>query len=74
MNTSDDSSYGGVYEGHLPIIGYIKASSSFNLVIYSLKNQTVINVWRFGSSIVKFATNIQNNNNKAVVLLSEGII
>jgi hypothetical protein len=22
-NTSEDSSYGGVYEGHLPIIGYV---------------------------------------------------
>ena len=26
INTSEDSSYGGVYEGHQPIIGYVKSS------------------------------------------------
>lgn len=74
MNTSDDSSYAGVYENHLPLIGYVRATSPSILAIYSLKNQTAINVWRFGSSILKFSTNIHNPNNKAIVLLSEGLI
>jgi len=38
MNTSDDSSYAGVYENHLPLIGYVRATSPANLAIYSLKN------------------------------------
>ena len=49
MNSSDDSSYGGVYDGHLPIIGLIKSNSSSILTVYSLKNETAIHVWRFAS-------------------------
>jgi hypothetical protein len=38
LNTSEDSSYAGVYDSHLPIIGYVKATSPSTLIIYSLKN------------------------------------
>lgn len=38
MNTSEDSSYAGVYESHLPIIGYVRQTSPSILTIYSLKN------------------------------------
>ena len=74
VNSSDDSNYGGVYEGHLPIIGYVKSTYPCNLVIYSLKTETPIHVWRFGSSIIKFESCIKNPSNKAIVLLREGLL
>lgn len=74
VNTSDDSEYGGVYEGHLPIIGYIKATEPCVVVVYSLKNETAINVWRFSYAVLKFQTNISNPENKAVVLMADGTV
>ena len=73
-NSSDDSNYGGVCEGHLPVVGYVKSTYPCNLVIYSLKSETAVHVWRFGSSIIKFKTPTKNLQNKAVVLLREGLI
>jgi hypothetical protein len=58
MNASDDSSYAGVYENHLPLIGYVRVTSQANLAIFLLKNKNAINIWRLGSSILKFSTNI----------------
>ena len=43
-------------------------------MIYSLKNETAVHIWRFGSAILKFQTSISNPQNKAIVLLSDGII
>jgi transcriptional regulator NrdR family protein len=70
---SDDSS-GGAYESHLPIIGMIKSTSTCVMTIYSLKNETALTVWRFASTILMFQSSVINPSNKAVVLLSEGII
>ena len=74
INSSDDSQYGGVYEGHLPILGFVKSSHPCNLTVYSLKTETAIHVWRFGSPIIKFKSSIKNPSNKAVVLLREGLL
>lgn len=74
INTSQDSEYGGVYEGHVPIIGYIKATEPCILTVYSLKNETAVSILRFGYAILKFQTNIVNPENKGIVLLSDGTI
>ena len=54
LNSSDDSNYNGVYDGHLPIIGFVKSTSGCVMSVYSLKNETVIHIWRFASEILKF--------------------
>lgn len=73
-NTSDDSSYGGVCEGQLPVVGFVQSTQPCNLVVYSLKSETSIHIWRFGSSILKFKSSLKNTSNKVVVLLREGIL
>lgn len=40
--------------------------------MYSLKSESAIHVWRFGSPLLKFKTSIKNPSNKVIVLLSEG--
>jgi len=54
INSSDDSNYGGACDGHLPIIGIVKSSYPSDLTVYSLKSESAIHVWRFGSPIIKF--------------------
>lgn len=63
-----------MYEGHLPIIGFIKSTEPCILTIYSLKNETAVSILRFGFAILKFQTNIVNPENKGIVLLSDGTI
>jgi hypothetical protein len=41
-NSSDDEMFGGISNGQLPIIGYVKACSPNHLTLYSLKNETAI--------------------------------
>lgn len=71
---SSDDSVGGAYDGQLPIIGMIKSTSGCMMTIYSLKSETALTVWRFASKILKFQTQLSNPSNKAIILLSEGII
>ena len=58
----------------MPILGFVKSSHPCNLTVYSLKTETAIHVWRFGSPIIKFKSSIKNPSNKAVVLLREGLL
>ena len=69
-----DDSQGAAFDGHLPVIGMIKSSSSCVMTIYSIKNETALTVWRFASQILKFQSYINNPQNKAVILLAEGIV
>lgn len=73
-SSSDDSQYGGVCEGQLPVVGYIKRPDPCNLIIYSLKHETAIHVLRFRSAIIKFQSSLSCTNNKAIVLLREGLL
>jgi hypothetical protein len=50
-NSSDDDMFGGTSQGHLPIIGYVKACSPNYLTIYSLKNESAIHQWVFGAPV-----------------------
>lgn len=74
LNSSNDSQYGGVCENKTPVIGYVKSSFPSNLVVYSLKTETAIHIWRFGSPILKFKTSLKNTANKVIVLLREGLL
>jgi hypothetical protein len=74
FNSSDDSLYGGVCENKLPVIGFVKSTFPCNLVIYSLKMENALHIWRFASPILKFKSSLKNTSNKAIVMLREGII
>ena len=74
MTSSDDSNYGGVFEGQLPIIGYIKSCQPNDLILYSLKIESAIHIQKFGSAIMKFETSLPNVSNKLIVLLREGVL
>lgn len=74
MNSSEDEQWAGVAAGKLPVIGYVKSQHPCNLTIYSLKKESAIHIWRFGSSIVKVKSSTSLHSNKAIVLLREGII
>jgi len=72
--SSNSSDSENLYEDQAPLIGYIKSTSPCILTTYSLKNETAVDIQRFGSPILKFSTPLKNEFNKMTVLLQEGMI
>jgi len=55
-----------------PLLAFVKASDDSTIQVYSLRQATTVHVFRFNSTVLRFATPASNKQGRLLVMLSEG--